>query len=183
MYIDLLVMRMIDDDSIIKNVKKLSSDKEKVEYLIKEGITKENIVKKAEDYFGVEYIDLSNINITKNIIGSFNMEQLRSNKIIPYGYRESDKTYLIASSNLSKSREIVGVTNFLKSNGFDTEFKFSFEFEILDKLNSLNNAKGVTDYEIMALIEKTIMDKPEGHRFMESITDYEEHDSMVQIGG
>lgn len=43
--------------------------------------------------------------------------------------------------------------------------------------------KGATDYEIMALIEKTIMDKPEGHRFMESITDYEEHDSMVQIGG
>jgi len=42
---------------------------------------------------------------------------------------------------------------------------------------------GFTDDEIIAVIKKTIFEKPEGHCFMEEIIDQEEYDCMSQIGG
>lgn len=133
-----LANKIIQDNSQKAKVNAMKNDEEILKYLI-DYFPRDYILKSFEEYYGVEYIDLSSVNISLESVNKFNIERLKEQLAIPYKVDETNKTIYFAINNIMGEEIRTIIENHCKSKGYQVRFAFAFKHEILEKYSQIAN--------------------------------------------
>lgn len=141
-YLKLLIRRLTEDDKLIKTIDSMDSDEEILTYLLDKDYKFYEIIDSFESYYGIEYIDLKNTNISLEFIDIFTREDLsylRSRDIIPCRLDLPSKNIIFALNDITSRDKFESVKSIVGKMGYNPKFKFAFKFEIEDKYRKILN--------------------------------------------
>lgn len=127
---------MENKKDIIK-IEALDNDKEILEYLSSLGYSKEQTIEAFEKYYGIFVVDLKQVNINKELIDKFNIDDLKNKKIIPYKLNIDEKLIYFAINDIANKSEMDYFLNLCKGINYKGVFKFAFDYEIEEKIKEI----------------------------------------------
>lgn len=140
MYLKPLIKKIVagnpNSQKLIAESGKFSNDADLLEYLVR-NVGAERVETTFTQHYGVEYKNLRNIAIDKDLIKKFDSKFLMKEKIIPISYNSVTATYEFAISNLIDRDLKDRLGKVVKANNQKIKFYFAFEHEILRILNNV----------------------------------------------
>lgn len=139
-----IITQVLFDRDSIEKAKRIRTDDKMVEFLTENEVQKSTIIKWIENYYKVEYLNIKEVTIDKNIFALFNINELKYQFVIPYKVDLANKTYYFALSDMSNELR-QNLTVICNKIDFKANFKFSFEKDIIDKYEELENVKVIAN--------------------------------------
>ena len=147
-YLRLIIPRIAKDESRdTLNKLKLKGDKDVLDYLIQSGYRKNDIIRELEKYYGIKYIDISNIDITNEVLGGFDLDYLEKNVVLPYEIDKTNKICNVVIGDTTNQELIRDMQSVCSRLGYNAIFNFSFQFEIIDKIKDIKSIAVVSDID------------------------------------
>ena len=142
MYLKPLVKKIITDESKFREVgpiiNSIKDDKEMLELLLK-FTTIENIEDTFKHHYGIEYKNINNMMINKELIGNFDINFLKKEIILPFAYDSNKSLYHLSISDLINRDLQTRIKKLFSDRNQRVKLYFTFEHEILDKLNEIQS--------------------------------------------
>lgn len=144
MYLKPIVNKIITSDNKFKelapSIRGIKNDRDMLDFLLN-FTTVEHIEQVFEKHYGVEYKNLKGVNVDRNVIKNFDINFLKKEVILPLSFDKEKSLYHLAISDLM-NRDLQGrLKKFFKDRNQRVKIYFTFEHEILDKLNNIEKVK------------------------------------------
>lgn len=142
MYLKPLVKKIITDESKFREVgpiiNSIKDDKEMLELLLN-FTTIKNIEDVFEHHYGVEYKNINNMMIDKELIGNFDINFLKREVILPFAYDSDKSLYHLSISDLMNRDLQTRIKKLFSDRNQRVKLYFTFEHELLGKLNEIQS--------------------------------------------
>lgn len=164
MYLKPLIKKLVNGENNSKELAaeamKFTKDKDLLDYFVNT-VGMKKIESVFTHHYGIEYKNLNNIHIEKDLIHKFDLKFLKKEKILPLLYDTKTASYHFAISNLVDRELRERLKKVIKANSQNILFYFTFEYEILNILEKIESPN---------VIELNQEVRPEGEDF--SATDW-----------
>ena len=140
-YLRFVIRRLISDPVQVSEVESLPGDREMMGALFRLGVSKEAIVSAVESYYGVKYVDLSDIAIPLELLEMFDQGMMKLYRFVPFRY-ESGVCH-IALANLAELQVRELLVDICRRHGMKARMYFAFPFEVEDKIYELERLAAV----------------------------------------
>lgn len=117
----------------LTNFPEFKTEKEALSYIKEKGISKNDVVKRIESYYGLSYVDLMKTEITPDLFSIFDFDSLKEKKIMPFAYDKATNTISFAMAGIDNRQLKESVSALCRQKGFNTRFFFAFAHEIEKK--------------------------------------------------
>lgn len=142
MYLKPLVKKIITDESKFREVgpiiNSIKDDKEMLELLLN-FTTIENVEDAFKHHYGIEYKNIKNMMIDKELIGSFDINFLKREVILPFAYDSDKSLYHLSISDLMNRDLQTRIKKLFSDRNQRVKLYFTFEHELLGKLNEIQS--------------------------------------------
>lgn len=147
MYLKPLIKKIITDESKFREVgpiiNSIKDDKEMLELLLN-FTTIENIEDAFKHHYGIEYKNINNMMIDKELIGNFDINFLKREVILPFAYDSDKSLYHLSISDLMNRDLQTRIKKLFSDRNQRVKLYFTFEHELLGKLNEIQSATPVS---------------------------------------
>ena len=142
MYLKPLIKKIITDESKFREVgpivNSIKDDKEMLELLL--NFTNiENIEDAFKHHYGIEYKNINNMMIDKELIGNFDINFLKREVILPFAYDSDKLLYHLSISDLMNRDFQTRIKKLFSDRNQRVKLYFTFEHELLGKLNEIQS--------------------------------------------
>ena len=111
------------------------NDEQYLQYLYCLGISKSDVIKKLENHFAFQYIDLRNVSISPEITKNFKMEHLKLQEVIPF--HENNTEVHFAMADILNKDLVAQIKKLCNEKNLQAKFFFSFKHEIENKFREI----------------------------------------------
>lgn len=137
-YLKNVVYRITDSKEILESAKLMKTDEEILNFLKEMEFQFDDIVKALEKHYGIKYVNLSSMDIDKNIISKFDLDSLEKQLVFPYKVDEPNKIYYFAINDITNQNLVNRLSESCRLMGYKQSLSFSFEHEILNSYKKIN---------------------------------------------
>jgi type IV pilus assembly protein PilB len=123
---------LISDEELAKAIetsKQMGKDLQRV-LLEKNLISEKDLSQLISNYYGVNYVDLNEITIPKDVLSNVPEELARSSRVVPYD--KNEKTLFLA---MTDPKDLSAIDTIRKETGLDVEPAYTSEESLNEGLN------------------------------------------------
>lgn len=149
--------------AMIDELEHLKDDRELMDALQQRGVSRREIVKALESYYGMSSVDLLEIKMDSNVLQSFDLDEWRKIGVLPYAVDPKSKTCSFAVPDVGNQELRETLTMMCKQSGYVPRVAFALPHEIQAKfaewqaiVKAQREAEEETDMDIVGWVNELL---------------------------